>query len=327
MFSTDCRFARFSRIRLPLAACFVFLAAVGLAPSALAGCPEGQAWVSSSAGLDNGGAESSQSGYCAPVPGPKHEPEPQKPGRPAQPIKVDPYNYAYAYACGGTNLSALSVGHISGEPCDTAAVACEFQGAESGAQRLRVFRRLKTGGPWQMSGTTCGASDLPPGVPAPPPIPTVAQIQAAFLRLPFAKPSVNIQPEGDVTLVNLPTYFEAKWPAAKLGPGDISAPVQLLSWSIEFRIDPATYNYDFGDGTFSGATEDLGGPYPEGLIRHTYKQPNPAVPVKVDAELTGSYRVNGGANWIPLNGVADLQDEPVVTLEVREAKARLYNNG
>ena len=96
------------------------------------------------------------------------------------------------------------------------------------------------------------------------------------MSLPFAKPTVNIQPEGDVTLVNLPTYFEAQWPAGKLGPGDISKPVQLLSWSIEFRIDPAAYNYDFGDGSFSGPTADLGGPYPEGKIRHTYKQPNPA---------------------------------------------------
>ncbi|MEO7268437.1 MAG: hypothetical protein ABIW49_04435 [Knoellia sp.] len=124
----------------------------------------------------------------------------------------------------------------------------------------------------------------------------------------------------------MPTYFEAQWPAGNLGPGDISKPVQLLSWSIEFRIDPAAYNYDFGDGSRSGPTGDVGGPYPEGKIRHTYKQPNPAASVKVDAELTGSYRVNGGANWIPLNGIADLQNEPVATLQVREAKARLYNN-
>jgi len=48
----------------------------------------------------------------------------------------------------------------------------------------------------------------------------------------------------------------------------------------------------------------------------------PAAAVKVDATLTGSYRVNGGA-WIDLGGVADLQDEPVTTLQVREAKSRL----
>lgn len=300
--------------------------AIGMAPQAMA-CEPGHMWVSSSAGLDNGGASANQSGSCQRIPGSSADPEPKKdkvPDSDPQPVKVDPYEYSYAYACDGIDVRGLTAGQLSGEACETAALACEFQGAAAGAQRMNVYRRLKAGGSWQMSGTSCGPEDVPPGAPAPPPIPTLAQIRQAFVDLPFAKPTVNIQPEGDVTLVNLPTYFQAQWPTGKLGPGDISNKVQLLSWSIEFRIDPANYNYDFGDGTFSGPTADLGGPYPEGKIRHTYTQPNSAASVKVDAELTGSYRVNGGANWIPLGDVADLQNEPVVTLQVREAKARLY---
>lgn len=239
-------------------------------------------------------------------------------------FKPDPYEYAYAYSCPGGHAGNLVVGQIVGESCEMAADACAEDGA-SAQPELRVYRRLRTGGPWVFHNVSCGPQNLPAGAQPPPAIPTQGQIIEAFQSLPFAKPSVNIQPEGDVTLVNLPTYFEAQWPAGTLGPGDISKKVQLLSWSIEFRIDPARYNYDFGDGTSSGPTKDLGGPYPSGKIRHTYKQPTPAAAVKVDAELTGSYRVNGGANWIPLGGVADLQDEPVVTLQVREAKARLYS--
>lgn len=184
------------------------------------------------------------------------------------------------------------------------------------------YRRPISGGPWELLGNNCNPAQIPAGAPAPPPTPTLGQIRQAFMALPFAKPTVNIQPEGDVTLVNLPTYFEAQWPEGKLGPGDVSKKVQLLSWSIEFQIDPASYNYSFGDGTESDWTDDQGGPYPEGLIRHTYEQPNPAAAVKVDATLTGSYRVNGGS-WVDLDGVADLQDEPVTTLQVREAKSRL----
>ena len=47
--------------------------------------------------------------------------------------------------------------------------------------------------------------------------------------------------------------------------------------------------------------------------------------VSVDSQLTGQFRVNGG-EWMDIDTVADLQNEPVTTLEVREAKARLYSN-
>lgn len=261
---------------------------------------------------------------------PKPKPKPKsKPGRtpnpqptkPAPVVKKVEFEHAWAIACPGFDTSLLRAGNTVGDTCGTATQACLNEGI--GTNRM-VYRRVAgSNGAWIPNGTTCGDRPIP-GVPAPPPIPSVAQIEQAFMALPFAQPKVNIQPEGDVTLVNLATFFEAQWPVGNLGPGDISKKVQLLSWSIEFRIDPARYNYDFGDGEFSGPTTDLGGPYPEGKIRHTYKQPKAAAAVKVDAELTGSYRVNGGANWIPLGGVADLQDEPVVTLQVREAKARLY---
>lgn len=262
-------------------------------------------------------------GGAAKCPKPKRMPR-KTPTTPAEPVAATPevaYEYAWAIACPGFDVGTLVAGSTVGDTCATANAACVNQGI--GTNRLVYRRVLGSRGAWIPIGTTCGNS-TPQGAPPAPPIPTLAQIQRAFLALPFAKPTVNIQPEGDVTLVNLPTYFEAQWPSGKLGPGDISKPVQLLSWSIEFRIDPAEYNYTYGDGTASGPTADLGGPHPEGRIRHTYQQPNPAAAVKVDATLTGSYRVNGGANWIPLSGVADLQDEPVVTLEVREAKARLY---
>ena len=57
---------------------------------------------------------------------------------------------------------------------------------------------------WQRLGVTC----LPEMVPGTQPRLTMAQIQAAFHDTKFALATVNIQPEGNVTLVTLPTYFE-----------------------------------------------------------------------------------------------------------------------
>jgi hypothetical protein len=237
----------------------------------------------------------------------------------AQPVSTGPvWEYRETLGCGSTtnpdapnDLTSCSVALSSCAPVNGRAV-----------NQLYVWRRLAGTSRWFFNGTSCGSPNLPNTVAPAPAVPTLDQIVTAFRELPFAKPTVNLQPEGDVTLVNLPTYFEAQWPTTKLGPGDVSTPVQLLSWSVEFRIDPASYNYSFGDGSVSGWTDDLGWPYPEGRIRHTYEQPAARATVKVDATLTGAYRVNGGA-WVDLDGVADLEDEPVTTLQVREAKARL----
>lgn len=243
----------------------------------------------------------------------------QSPANPASNIKSR-VEIRLSLACGTGRASTPDA--VDDSRCTLALTACSRRTPPSDEVMYYVWTR-QPGKGWVRVGDTCGTSDVPPGTPAPPPVPTFGQIQTAFRALPFAQPAVNIQPEGDVTLVNLPTYFEAQWPASGLAPGEVSEKVQLLSWSVEFKIAPGTYNYDFGDGTRSGATKDLGGPHPKGNIRHTYQQPNPAAQVKVDGQLTGWFRVNGGA-WEPIDTVAELQNEPVVTLQVREAKARLY---
>jgi hypothetical protein len=154
-------------------------------------------------------------------------------------------------------------------------------------------------------------------------VPSLGDIQRAFRALPFSKPTVSIQPVGNVTLVNLPTYFQAIWPGdAGLQPGDISHPVRLLSWSVEFRVTAHTYDFQYGDGTSSGPVTDAGGVYPDGAIRHTFSRPVPHAQVRVDATLTGQFRANGGA-WVDIGTVANLQNEPVTVLEVKEARARL----
>ena len=210
--------------------------------------------------------------------------------------------------------------------CTYALSACATED-DPYAQMLYLWtRRAGSDDPWQFQGQTCNRRQLPPDTELPDPTPSLRQIQEAFRRLPFSKPTVKIEPKGNVTLVNLPTYYEATWPGdSGLEPGEVSAPVKLLSWSVEFKVDSHSYDFHYGDGTSSGTVEDAGGGYPDGSVKHTYTKPMDAASVSVDSRLTGQFRVNGG-EWVDIDTIADLQDEPVTTLQVREAKARLYTN-
>jgi hypothetical protein len=229
-------------------------------------------------------------------------------------------------ACGYRRVADISGSEDAGS-CTDALTACQFRTPPSPGPLYLLWQRptKPANQPWQYTGEYCGTDAAPPGVAKPPPVPSMGDIQRAFRALPFSKPTVSIQPVGNVTLVNLPTYFQATWPGdAGLEPGDISHPVQLLSWSVEFRVAAHTYDFHYGDGTSSGPVTDAGGVYPDGAIRHTFTRPVPNAQVSVDATLTGQFRANGGA-WVDVDTVANLQNEPVTALEVKEARARLVS--
>jgi hypothetical protein len=231
---------------------------------------------------------------------------------------VDPYEYRTTLGCGNkTDPDA----NDNPTGCTFGLTVCSTPTNPGGVLYYSWIRRAGTGAPWRFNGESCSLAALP-AAPTPPP-PSLAQIRQAFKELPFGRPAVAVQPVGGKTLVNLATFFETRWDGAGLQPGDISAPVQLLSWRVEFEVATQSYTYDFGDGSRSEPTIDTGGPYPNGTIRHTYLVPHAAAQVKVDTILTGRFRVNGGA-WQDLGGTADLADEPVTTLAVLEATSRLH---
>ncbi len=145
---------------------------------------------------------------------------------------------------------------------------------------VRVYRRevdakgaAKAG--WEELGTSCLGDPMTDKQE-----PDSKKILAAFHDTKFALPMVHIQPEGNLTLVNLPTYFEVKWPAAGFQPGEIDTPT-LLDRRVEIRPVARGYNYFFGDETGFGPTLSPGGIYPTGDITHVYTQalrlpdPNP----------------------------------------------------
>ena len=206
----------------------------------------------------------------------------------------------------------------SDERCRVAQAACSGATAAVITDNGGAFVGYVCGG----GPPSAGVGPAPAAAPAAPPVPTFGQIQQAFRELPFCKPSPSMQPVGGKTVVNLATYYEAGWPdGACLSPGETSAKVQLLSWSVEFKVAARDYRFSYGDGASSGWTTSTGGGYPDGDITHAYRDTG-SVDVRVDARLTGSYRVDGGA-WQDIETVADLQDEPAATYEVVEAKNRL----
>lgn len=122
-----------------------------------------------------------------------------------------------------------------------------------------------------------------------------------------------------MTLLNLPTYFEVRWPGAGFEPDEV-ATVNLLGRSVRIRPLEKSYTYRFGDGESMGPTSDAGGTYPDGTVRHTYAV-STTVAAKVTATYGGEFSVDGG-EWQEVGETVDIAG-PAAGIEVREARARL----
>ena len=175
-------------------------------------------------------------------------------------------------------------------------------------------------GSWALTGRSCNIPASVVTAALARPALTVAAIREAFRQVDFALPAVNVQPEGNVTLVNLPTYFEVQWPELGVQPREI-AEVQLLGRNVQIRPVGKSFVYRFGDGDQLGPTSDVGGPYPDGKVRHTYTRPAKSAMVSVVATYGGEFSVDEGpwqevGETITING-------PAEGVRILEARARL----
>jgi len=222
------------------------------------------------------------------------------------------FEYASVYACpynnpGGSAKDVLCAGAIQG---------CAGNTPEQGQGPLvRLYRREldASGNPmggWTAIGTTC-FPDLVPGKP----VLGLGQILAAFHNTPWAKPTAHIQPEGNVTLVTLATYFEVTWPTAGFQPGEIDT-VTLLGTPVRIRPTVQGYAYVFGDGTNFGPTPSAGGAYPDGDITHAYAKAG-----IIDITYGGEFSIAGGA-WLPIPDSVTVAGS-LQPLTVKTANARL----
>jgi len=226
------------------------------------------------------------------------------------------YEYSSDYACAFSQPDHVEDRTI----CMGAYLACAGNTAAEGqGPQVMLFRREldPAGKPitaWTTIGTTCHP-ELVPGKP----VLGLGPILAAFHNTAFTKPTVHIQPEGNLTLVTLATYFEVTWPAAGFKPGEIDT-TTLLGYQVRIRPTVQGYTYLFGDGTSLGPTTSSGGIYPDGDITHTYPTPG-LYPTRIDITYSGEFSVNAGA-WIPIPDTVTIAGA-IQPLTVKTAHARL----
>ena len=226
------------------------------------------------------------------------------------------FEYASVYAC-QFNTPDRAAADVM---CTGAIQACAANTPEQGQGPLvRLYRReLDANGTattgWQTLGTTCYPERVPGKA-----VLGLAQILTAFHNTPWAKPAVHIQPEGNITLVTLPTYFAVTWPQAGFQPGEVDT-VTLLGHRVQIRPTLQSYTYLFGDGTSVGPTSSAGGPYPSGDITHAYPKAG-VYHTGIDVTYGGEFTIDGGA-WIKIPDTVTVAG-PLQPLSVKTAHARL----
>lgn len=94
---------------------------------------------------------------------------------------------------------------------------------------------------------------------------------------------IAYQPEAE-PLVNVPIYFWSDLPT------QFATRVMVVGEVVDVLLRPG-FVWSFGDGTFLSTT-DAGGPYPNGKIKHTYKNPG-SYPIILVQSWNGNWTHNG----------------------------------
>ncbi|MEO8556993.1 MAG: hypothetical protein ABI474_10010 [Actinomycetota bacterium] len=224
------------------------------------------------------------------------------------------FEYSSVYACPTNAPGAADL------PCTGAIQGCAGNTAQQGqGPMVRMYRREldASGNPvggWTSIGTTC----FPQFVRGRPVL-GLGQILAAFHNTPWAKPTAHIQPEGNITLVTLATYFEVNWPVTGFQPGEIDT-ITLLGTPVRIRPTVQGYTYVFGDGTSFGPTASPGGPYPSGDITHAYPTAG-TYDTHIDITYGGEFSIAGGT-WIAIPDTVTVTGT-LQPITVKTAHARL----
>lgn len=216
------------------------------------------------------------------------------------------------------------------QTCDQAMHGCQTITPPVPGYMMWVWRRVDAGGdvngPWENLGFTCWP-ELVPGSSKPQL--TLAMIEHEWSLTPFAKPQLSIQPVHNRTLVTLPTYFKLNWPELGYQPGE-ERTLTLLGRTIKIRptLKTNVYSptlktnvYNYGDGTTSGPTTSLGGAWPQGDVRHSYKDPG-KFQTAVATTYGGQYALDGGP-WTDLPGTTTITG-PTEPLQVLTTTNHLY---
>jgi len=230
-------------------------------------------------------------------------------------VKTVPYEYSTPLAC------PSNVAETENEVgCEKAYKEC-VDVKNAVGPLVSVFQRLAMPKgqekPWTKVGETCWPN-LVPNAKQRPRL-TVAMINAAFAQTPFVKPQVSVQPVGNKTLVNLPTYFAADFSGPGYGPDQVRT-VTLLGHKVQIKPVLKSNTFHYGDGSSFGPTTSRGGTYPDGDVKHTYLKRG-TVATSITTVYGGQFAVDGG-DFTDLPGTATVTG-PVQQLQILEATDHL----
>lgn len=155
---------------------------------------------------------------------------------------------------------------------------------------------------------------------------TVEDVVREFRRLTWPVATLNVQPAGGETLVNLPTVFHAD------NSDPVTQTITLLGQTVVIEAAPVAWTWhwarDGDDATLADTTplttDHPGAPHPVATITHAYRTSGITVRPSVDVTYEGRYRLNDGP-WQDIPGthtVAGPTEESLAVLEARPALVR-----
>ncbi|WP_273651775.1 hypothetical protein [Cellulomonas fimi] len=140
---------------------------------------------------------------------------------------------------------------------------------------------------------------------------------ADFRRLPLAAPVLRLQPDRGWVLVNKETIVMTD-------PAEQTLRTDLLGYGVDVIASPATYRYDFGDGSTDLVTTSPGHEWPNHDTYHFYERLG-TVQVTLTTTWKGRYRVDGTTVWRDVNGTATTSTTSA-PFTVEERRSRLVDD-
>jgi len=148
---------------------------------------------------------------------------------------------------------------------------------------------------------------------APTPQPPVTQSASLNDRLIKALPTAGIayQPEYE-PLVDVPVFMWTDLPTSFM------TQVKIVGEIVDVALRPS-FTWSFGDGTFLSTT-DVGGPFPDGKIKHTYSNPGTYL-VTLISTWNGIFTHNAQTRAI----TGTVKTTSIVTITVVNSPTRFKN--
>ena len=152
-----------------------------------------------------------------------------------------------------------------------------------------------------------------PKISMPTPQPPVTQSASLNDRLIKALPTAGIayQPEYE-PLVDVPVFMWTDLPTSFM------TQVKIVGEIVDVALRPS-FTWSFGDGTFLSTT-DVGAPYPDGKIKHTYSNPGTYL-ITLISTWNGTYTHNAQTRAI----TGTVKTTSIVTITVVTSPTRFKN--